>query len=68
VPLFVVGRAGSPSNTMSPGLRPTSIPSGMEVGCCTTITLQCRIHVSLKEQEMKAIGSVIHTKWYGDRP
>jgi len=28
VPLFGGGRAGSPSNTTSPGLRPTSIPSG----------------------------------------
>jgi len=27
VPLF--GRADSPSNTMSPGLRPTSVPSGI---------------------------------------
>jgi len=30
VPLFLGGgRAGSPSNTMSPGTRPTSVPSGI---------------------------------------
>jgi len=29
VPLSVVGGAGSLSNTMSPGLRPTSVPSGI---------------------------------------
>ena len=27
--LFEGGEAGSPSNTMSPGLRPTSVPSGI---------------------------------------
>jgi len=26
---FTWGRAGSPSNTMSPGPRPTSVPSGI---------------------------------------
>jgi len=28
---FTMGRAGAPSNTMSPALRPTSVPSGIMI-------------------------------------
>ena len=55
-PLLSERGAGSPSNAMSLGLRPTSLPSGI------------LIHPSIWPQQICVAGSQSNTMWPGPRP